>query len=60
MPVTSTCFSFVMKNKERNVDESVDSLTGIGDFETYCKGDFGRIFSCSIYVGFYSLQKRVV
>ena len=60
MTVTSTCFSFVMKNKESKVDGSVDSLTGIGDFGTYCKGDFERIFSCSTYVGFYSLEKRVV
>ena len=49
-----------MKNKESKVDESVDSLTDIGDFGTYCKGDFERIFSCSTYVGFYSLEKRVV
>ena len=60
MPVTSTCFSFVMKNKESKVDESVDSLTDIGDFGTNCKGDFERIFSCSTYVGFYSLEKMVV
>ena len=36
-PVTLTCFSFVMKNKESKVDESVDSLTDIGDFGTYVK-----------------------
>ena len=33
-----------MKNKESKVDESVDSLTDIGDFGTYCKGDFECIF----------------
>ena len=60
MPVTLTCFSFVMKNKESKVDESVDSLADIGDFGTYCKGDFERIFSCSTYVGFYSLEKKIV
>ena len=60
MPVTLTCFSFVMKNKEGNVDESVVSVTDIGYFGTYCKGDFERIFSSSTYVGFYSLEKRVV
>ena len=48
-----------MKYKESKVDESVDSLTDIGDFWTH-KGDFERIFSCSTYVGFYSLEKRVV
>ena len=32
LPVTLTCFSFVMKNKEGKVEESVDSLTDIGDF----------------------------
>ena len=37
MPVTLTCFSFVMKNKESKVDECVDSLTDIGDFGTYVK-----------------------
>ena len=58
--VLVTCFSFVMKNKEGNVDESVDSVTGIGYFGTYCKGDFERIFSRSKYVGFDSLEKRVV
>ena len=60
MPVTLTCFSFVMKNKESKVDESVDSLTDIGDFGTYCERDFERIFSCNTYVGFYSLEKRIV
>ena len=34
VPVTLTCFSFVMKNKESKVDESVDSLADIGDFGT--------------------------
>ena len=52
MPVTLTCFSFVIKNKESKVDECVESLTDIGDFGTYCKGDFERIFTCSRYVGF--------
>ena len=60
VPVTLTCFSFVMKNKESKVDESVESRTNIGDFGTYCKGDFERIFSCSTYAGFYSLENRVV
>ena len=60
VPVTLTCFSFVTKNKESNVDENVESLTDIGNLGTNCKGDFERIFSCSTYVGFYSLEKRVV
>ena len=60
MPVTLTSFSSVTKNKQGKVDESVDSLNDIGDFGTYCEGDFERIFSCSTYVGFYSLEKRVV
>ena len=60
MPVNLTCFSFVMKNKEGKVDESVDSHTDIGDFWTYCEGDFERIFSSSTYVGFYSSEKRDV
>ena len=47
-----------MKNKEGKVEESVDSLTAIGDFGIYCKGDFEYIFSCSTYVGFYSSEKR--
>ena len=49
-----------MKIKESKVDESVDTLNDIGDFWTYCEGDFERIFSSSTYVGFYSLEKRVV
>ena len=49
-----------MKNKKGKVDESVDSLTDIGDFWTYCEGNFERIFSCSTYVGFYSLEQTVV
>ena len=60
MPVTLRCFSFDMKNKESKVDENVEYLTDIGNFGTNCKGDFERIFSCSTYVGFYSLEKRVV
>ena len=52
VPVSLTCFSFVMKYKESKVDESVDSLTDIGDFGIYCKDDFERIFSCSRYVGY--------
>ena len=58
--VTLTCLSLDMKNKESKVDESVDSLTDIGDFWTYCEGVFERIFSYSTYYEFYSLEKRIV
>ena len=60
VPVTLTSFSFVMKNKEGNVDETVDSLTDIGELGTYSKRDFERIFSCRTYAGFNSLVKWVV
>ena len=49
-----------MKNKEDKVDESVDSFNDIGDFCTHWEGDFERIFYRSTYIGFYSLEKRVV
>ena len=58
--VTVTSFSIVMKDKESKVDESVDSLTDIGDFGTDCERDFERIFSCRTYAGFNSLVKWVV
>ena len=37
MPVTLSRFSFVTRNKESKVGESVDSLPDIGDFGTYVK-----------------------
>ena len=46
---TLTYHSFVMKNKEAKVYESVNSLTDTGDFRTYGQGDLERIFSRSIY-----------
>ena len=37
MPVTLTCFSFVMNNKKSKVDESIDSLTDTSDLEPIVK-----------------------
>ena len=59
MPVTLTCFSFVMKNKESSVDESVDSPISV-ILEPIVKVILNVFFLVADMLHLNSLEKTVV